>query len=53
MLKKLVCMMRRRSAYNNSVSLLSSMTDAQLRDIGICRGDIRNVSWEYARKNFC
>jgi len=48
MLKKLICMMRRHSAYKNSVSQLSGMTDAQLRDIGICRGDIRNISWQHA-----
>ena len=53
MLKKLICKMRRRSAYNNSVSILSSMSDNQLRDIGICRGNIRNISWQYAVRKFC
>lgn len=53
MLKKLICMMRRHSAYKNSVSQLSGMTDAQLKDIGINRCNIREISWQYAIRKFC
>jgi uncharacterized protein YjiS (DUF1127 family) len=35
---------QQRAAYKTTVRELSMLTDFELNDIGICRGDIRNVA---------
>ncbi len=34
----------RKSAYNRTYKELSKLTDFELNDIGICRGDIKNIA---------
>ena len=34
----------KKAAYNRTVKELSRLTDFELSDIGICRGDIRNIA---------
>jgi uncharacterized protein YjiS (DUF1127 family) len=34
----------RKAAYNRTYKELSKLTDFELNDIGICRGDIRNIA---------
>ena len=34
----------RRASYNRTVKELSKLNDFELNDIGICRGDIRNIA---------
>lgn len=34
----------RKAAYNRTVKELSNLNDFELNDIGICRGDIRNIA---------
>ena len=34
----------RKAAYNRTVKELSRLTNFELSDIGICRGDIRNIA---------
>ena len=34
----------RRAAYNRTYKELSKLTDFELNDIGICRGDIKNIA---------
>ena len=34
----------KKAAYNRTVKELSMLTDFELNDIGICRGDIRNIA---------
>ena len=34
----------KKAAYNRTVKELSKLNDFELNDIGICRGDIRNIA---------
>ena len=34
----------RRAAYNRTYKELNKLTDFELNDIGICRGDIKNIA---------
>ncbi len=34
----------RRASYKRTLNELSKLTDHELRDIGICRGDIHNIA---------
>ena len=34
----------RKAAYNRTYKELSKLTDFELNDIGICRGDIKNIA---------
>ena len=34
----------KKAAYNRTVKELSKLNDVELNDIGICRGDIRNIA---------
>ena len=34
----------KKAAYNRTVKELSRLTDFELSDIGICRGDIKNIA---------
>jgi uncharacterized protein YjiS (DUF1127 family) len=34
----------KKAAYNRTVKELSRLTDFELTDIGICRGDIKNIA---------
>jgi uncharacterized protein YjiS (DUF1127 family) len=36
--------------YNAGLSELSSLSDRELADMGICRADIYRVAWENARE---
>jgi uncharacterized protein YjiS (DUF1127 family) len=37
---------RKNKAYRETVNALEKLTDAELRDIGITRGDIRSIAME-------
>ena len=44
MIKKVMEKLRQRRNTNNTLKLLHSMDDSQLKDIGITRGDIEQVA---------
>ena len=35
---------KRKASYNRTLKELSKLTDFELNDIGICRGDIKNIA---------
>jgi len=44
LIKTLTASLKRRKIYNATVKELSRLTDAELNDIGLNRGDIRSVA---------
>ena len=40
---------RRRAIYHRTVRELAGLTDRELRDLGLWRGNLRGVAWEAAR----
>ncbi len=44
LIKNFLQKLRRQNAYRNTYNQLQRLTDRELADIGIARGDIRNVA---------
>ena len=45
--KNLGARIARYKAYRTTMSELAALSDAELRDLGLCRGQIRSVAYEH------
>ena len=50
-LANILRLLRKWRRFNRSVTELSRLTDRELADIGLSRGDIPAVAWETAENN--